>query len=229
MKLLDGTVIDVQDDSRGEVLRGVFPEQALIPDSIKVAMPLKRLSDMEDAHFALVFDNEGQHHRKFACIDEGHTVLSAIYFMKTAHRLPREAQKMAAQGIVESCERYDLPYPAVMVKIANDEAYLAGDVRGVAVLPTEKAAGLLGTLASVGQKGLDWAVSNPGKALGTAMTGLSVVNTGSEIKNNLKNLSSTVGGLDETQGLGREECCPEDRQDRPPRTTGCTRCDGGAG
>lgn len=194
MKLLDGTVLDVFDDPRGEVLRSVFPEQGLIPESVKVAMDPSQLAQVEDAHFALVFDNEGQHHRKFACVDEGHTVLSTIYFMNTAHRLPEEAQKVAAQGILDSCQRYGLPYPPVLEKVACGESYFAGDTRGVVEMHTEKAAGLLSAGASVLQKGLHTVVSNPGAALGAAMAGHAVLSTGAEVKNNLKNLSSNVGG-----------------------------------
>lgn len=192
MFLPEHSVLDFQDD-KGALLREVFPKHALIPESVKVAMPTERLRQVGDEHFALVFENEGECYRKFACVDEGHTVVSAIYLTKTAHKLPVEAQKVAAQNVVTALQRYDLPCPNVLLKLAAGEVYLAGDTRGVFEVPTSKLAGLPGMLLGGAKSLASKAMANPMGALGTVGTAMSVAGTASEIKNNVKNLSPMVG------------------------------------
>jgi len=45
--------------------------------------------------------------------------LSVEYFLKTAHRLPVEAQKVAAQNLVAACGWYDIEAPEELQKIAS--------------------------------------------------------------------------------------------------------------
>lgn len=96
-----GLVLDIYDDFQGEVLRSVYPEQGAIPDFVKSAQVLSAEDHdrLPDDAFALVLVNEGQRLRKYACIDRGNTELATQFFLKTAHKLPVEAQKVAAENI----------------------------------------------------------------------------------------------------------------------------------
>lgn len=179
MFLLPGTVLDVQDDANGEVFRSVFPERGLIPESVKIALDISHFPELDDRHFALRFTNHGHSFRKFATVDAGHTLLSAIYFLKTAHFLPELAQKQAAQGLSEAFEDRGSECPSIIHKIAHQGLYLYG----------EKTAGVLGALASPLVNAVK---SNP---LGAAMTGMSVMGTGSEIANNLSKLKGPQGNM----------------------------------
>jgi hypothetical protein len=118
MRLNPGTILDVQDDARGEVLRSVFPEPGLIPDSVKVALDLRSFPKLADEHFALVFTNGDQTFRKFAHPDPGHTILSTIYLLNTGHLLPKVAQQKAASELVKAAQLYKTPIPAALMKMA---------------------------------------------------------------------------------------------------------------
>lgn len=145
MWLADYTVLDICDDKRGEVFRSVFPEQGLVPDSVKTAMPLEQLPKLADHHFALVFQNEGQTYRKYAHPDAGHTKLSTIYFFNKGYQLPTEAQKIAAAGLVEACRTYAVPLAPELYKIASGTHVLLGpgDVQPVTKIATSLQLGQL--------------------------------------------------------------------------------------
>lgn len=124
-----GLVLDIYDDFRGDTLRSIYPTADRMPDFIKTAQALSS-EDRErlpDDAFALVLINGEQTLRKFACIDEGGTALSVQYFLKNAHKLPVEAQKVAAQNLVTACSWYDLVVPEPLAKIA--------DVTGTSTMP----------------------------------------------------------------------------------------------
>lgn len=115
-----GLVLDVYDDFNGETLRALYPTLDSIPDGVKTAyrvMPTERESLPDDV-FALVLINNGEKLRKYACVDEGNTVLSVEYFLKNAHKLPVEAQKVAAENLIAACGWYDLAAPDALQKIA---------------------------------------------------------------------------------------------------------------
>ena len=120
MEKLSGLVIDAYDDSDGTVLRELFPETIDLAELEKNAHALtpEEHNALPDDAFALVLMNGGCEMRKFATIDAGNTALSVMYFMKTAHRLPEEAQKVAANNLVASCEMYGLEAPELLQKIA---------------------------------------------------------------------------------------------------------------
>jgi len=187
MHLLEGTILDFRDDPRGEVLRAVFPQHGLIPDSVKIAMDPSAIDHLEDHHFALIFRNHDQVFRKFAHPDPGHTILSTVYFLNTGHHLPAEAQKVAAANLVHAGETYGTPVPMELRKIAFFGAVLNG-AKGLA----QRAGGAIKALGSPGQTLLNKVKENP---LGTAMTGMTIYGTGSEIKNNLQNLKGPAGDL----------------------------------
>ena len=115
-----GSIIDLYDDPEGHVLKNKLEVQQ-IPEFIKVA---RYLSDetrqkLPDDAYALVMVDQGEKLRKYACVDEGNTALSVIYFMENRHKLPEEAQKVAAANLVQHCELYNLIPPAPLLKLAG--------------------------------------------------------------------------------------------------------------
>ena len=122
MEKISGLVIDISDDFNGAVLRSIFPTRESIPDLIKNAderyVRMEKRAGVPDDLFALVLHNGEETMRKFACVDAGHTALSVEYFMKTAHKLPENAQKVAAANLCEACSWYDIEPPEDLKKIA---------------------------------------------------------------------------------------------------------------
>jgi hypothetical protein len=121
MEKLSGLVLDVYDDPDGEILRGIFPTYEEVPDLIKEAHQLDsgERDQLPDELFALVLVDEDTVLRKLACVDAGNTALAVEYFLKTAHKLPLEAQKVAAENLVTACGWYDLEPPEVLGKMAG--------------------------------------------------------------------------------------------------------------
>lgn len=120
MEKLSGLVLDVYDDPSGDVFRSIFPQKAGVPGLIKHAhfiTPEER-QELPDRVFSLVLHNDGEVLRKYACTDRGNTALSVEYFLKTAHKLPLEAQKTAAVNLVNACGWYDIDPPEQLQKIA---------------------------------------------------------------------------------------------------------------
>lgn len=115
-----GLVLDVYDDSRGEVLRSLFPDQATLPEQVKTAEALSATDRdrLPDDAFALVLINGDQKQRKFACYDAGNTLLSSAYLLKTGGKLPAEAQKLAAVNLCEAHRWYGLEPPPELEKLA---------------------------------------------------------------------------------------------------------------
>ncbi len=120
MEKLSGLVLDIYDDYSGDVLRSIFPKEAGVPDLIKQAhyiTPDER-DALPDHVFSLVLHNNGTCLRKYACTDPGNTALSVEYFLKTAHKLPVEAQKTAAENLTTACGWYGIEPPEQLQKIA---------------------------------------------------------------------------------------------------------------
>lgn len=115
-----GLVLDVYDDCEGAVLRGAFPTFSDVPESIKQATALSSFDrdKLPDDAFALVLVNGGEKLRKYACYDGGNTALSLLYFLENGHKLPVEAQKVAAANLVEACGWFQFSPPEPLEKIA---------------------------------------------------------------------------------------------------------------
>lgn len=115
-----GLVLDVYDDFSGDILREVFPTFDAIPDTVKVAHVVTAAdrAALPDDVFALVLINNGEKLRKYACVDEGNTALSVAYFLKNAHKLPLEAQKVTAENLKTACAWYDIEPHADLEKVA---------------------------------------------------------------------------------------------------------------
>ena len=115
-----GLVLDVYDDFSGETLRSLYPSSSDIPDNVKTASPVRGAArdQLPDDVFALVLLNNGEKLRKYACVDPGNTELSVKYFLKHAHKLPVEAQKVAAANLVTACSWYEIQPPEALEKVA---------------------------------------------------------------------------------------------------------------
>jgi len=116
MEKLSGLILDFYDDKNCEI-----------------ALPLERLSDLtKEAHaltaeeharlpddlYALVLMDGDVTLRKFACVDPGNTAVSVEYFLKTAYKLPVEAQKVAAANLMTACSWYGIEPPEELQKLA---------------------------------------------------------------------------------------------------------------
>jgi len=106
-----GLILDVYDDYRGDTIRSLFPSRSEIPGLVKQAHALsaETRDQLPDETFALVLLNGEEKLRKFACTDPGNTALSVLFFLKNGHKLPEEAQKVAAANLQVACDWYELP------------------------------------------------------------------------------------------------------------------------
>lgn len=114
-----GLVLDFYDDFTGDILKSVCPTADALPEAIKTAHILspEERDVLRDDAFALILHDNGKQLRKFACVDEGNTVLSTIYFMENLHKLPEPAIKTAAARLAAFNEEFGLPVPD-QVKLA---------------------------------------------------------------------------------------------------------------
>lgn len=112
MNKFAGLVIDSYDDVDGAVIRSLVEIQN-VPDFIKSAERLDpdRATKLPDDNYALVLLDRGMKMRKYATVDKGNTALSVMYLLKQAHYLPEAAVKIAAQNLIEACERFGLEIP----------------------------------------------------------------------------------------------------------------------
>lgn len=113
-----GIVLDLYDNSQD--LKAIFPSVDVIPDSVKVAHRLSsdELAGLPDDVFALVLLDEGDRLRKFACVDEGNTVLNLGYFFLHGHKLPEDAQQRTAENLKVACGWYGIEVPEELEKVA---------------------------------------------------------------------------------------------------------------
>lgn len=131
---LSGVILDQYDDLQGGVVR-----QRLRPSDVPTEWYTSKLASPEellDEEFALILLQDGKAFRKYATASPADTSLSAFYFLRCGAKLPKEAQKIAAQnlrssllihgyGVPEAIENLcDNPRP--FQKIAN-----AVDVSGI--------------------------------------------------------------------------------------------------
>ncbi len=111
-----GLMLDFYDDKSGATLRAKCPTPESLPESVKEAHILspEERDVLRDDAFALILHNEGKQLRKFACVDEGNTVLSTIYFMENFDKLPPEAVKTAAVNLIAFNEEFGLAAPELL-------------------------------------------------------------------------------------------------------------------
>ena len=115
-----GLVLDLYDDTEGEVLRTLFPTMGSLPERVKTAAALdfSERERLPDDVFALVLVDGGQKLRKYACHDAGNTELSSAYLLKTGHRMAPEAERLAAHNICEAYGWYGMEPSAELQKLA---------------------------------------------------------------------------------------------------------------
>lgn len=118
-----GVVLDFYDDLEADLLKRTFPTTDVLPEAIKTAHILssEEREVLRDEAFALVMTNEGKTLRKFACVDPGNTLLSALYLTENADKLPEEALKIASANVQQACEFFKLPIES-LEKIAGRKA-----------------------------------------------------------------------------------------------------------
>lgn len=114
-----GIILDLYDDRSGRVLREKLAGRDLPKELAEVELlPTEKLASLPDRLFALVAIDDGEKFRKYAMHDEGHLATSIIYFLECGHLFPEEAQKVAAQNLVNACAWYDFDPPEPLVKRA---------------------------------------------------------------------------------------------------------------
>lgn len=116
-----GLVLDFYDDRGGEILKEAFPTPDALPESVKAAhilSPAER-GVLRDEAFALILHSDDGELRKFACVDEGNTLLSTLYFLQNAAKLPAEAIKTAAVNLIEFNKEFELPIPLELILAAE--------------------------------------------------------------------------------------------------------------
>lgn len=120
-----GLVLDFYDDPDKSTLREAFPSYEEVPEIVKTAHYLEpeERAALRDEAYALILQNEGRTLRKFACVDEGNTLLSALYLEAHAAKLPEEAIKVAAANLLNACEQFGLE-PTEFIKNVSESAYL---------------------------------------------------------------------------------------------------------
>lgn len=113
-----GLVLDLYDDPAG--LRDIYASLDEVPEAVKVAHALtaEEREALPDTTYALVLLQDGDRLRKYACVDRGNTLLNVDCFLKHGHKLPVEAQKVAAANLVIACGWYDVDPPEELQKVA---------------------------------------------------------------------------------------------------------------
>jgi len=125
MEKLACTILDFKDDRDGSILKEAFPHYSLIPDVIKTAS----MESPKEHEYALVLKNNNETYYKYAMHDPGNTVLSIIYLVKQANKLPLEAVKVASENLINAAGRFKLPIPEELKDLANSFKERGGDIR----------------------------------------------------------------------------------------------------
>lgn len=113
-----GLILDLYDEPRD--ISAIYPTLEDVPSQVKEAQVLTQgqRESLPDHVFALVLDNGGDPLRKYACLDAGGTLLNVGYFLRHGHKLPEEAQKVAARNLQVACGWYDIEPPEELCKVA---------------------------------------------------------------------------------------------------------------
>jgi len=127
-----GLTLDFYDDPGCTQLKDIFPTAGSLPECTKTASVLSSddRGQLPDDVFALVLHDGDVTLRKYACFDGGNTALSVGYFLANAHKLPEDAQKVAAANLVIASGWYGLEVPQELQKIADGESVKLGGIMG---------------------------------------------------------------------------------------------------
>jgi hypothetical protein len=110
------TNLDFYDDG-GALLKETFSSRSSLPDFVKSAAVLSEGTAANQ--YALVLLEDGRALKKFATADAGNAFISAVYFAKTRHALPIEAQKVAAANLREALLHFQIDVPSALQKVAG--------------------------------------------------------------------------------------------------------------
>ena len=121
MKTLESKIIDIFDDvNLGDTLQKIASK---LPSDVRSgALPtIEDRDDYDDTQFALsIFTKTAGKINKFPINTRINTALSNEYFDLNHHKLPHEAQKIAATYIKTACDRYGIE-ATESVKVASEK------------------------------------------------------------------------------------------------------------
>lgn len=119
MKKLSGLVLDRYDlDSETRRFHCNATPGYEELDKLAHVFTQEELTRLPDDTFALIVEDSGITMKKFSMADAGNTALSVIHFMENGHKLPEEAQKVAAANLIRGCGWYGIPVSDELQKIA---------------------------------------------------------------------------------------------------------------
>jgi hypothetical protein len=120
MQKLSGLVLDRYDDPEGAVLSGLPDGGSSLEPLVKRAhvFTYQELGCLPDETFALILEDGETVMKKFSMADLGNTALSVVYFLENGHKLPVEAQKVAAANLIRGCGWYGIPVSDELQKVA---------------------------------------------------------------------------------------------------------------
>lgn len=127
MQKLSGLVLD-RYDTPAEWRRHLCVTRPGYDELDKVAHVFtdNELNRLPDETFAIILQDGDTVMKKFSMADAGNTALSLVHFMENGHKLPVEAQKVAAVNLVRGCGWYDIQPPEELQKIALGVGTLIG-------------------------------------------------------------------------------------------------------
>jgi hypothetical protein len=131
-----GEILDFYDDPTGLVLKRKLAA-AQVPDYVRAAecVTPEKLASLPDDAFALVLVDQGKKLRKYACVDQGNTALSVIYFLDNQGKLTKEAQYVAATNLCVACEAFGVEPPLLLKAAAKTQK--KADLTGTEVMPMQ--------------------------------------------------------------------------------------------
>ncbi len=113
------TVLDQYDDC-GDLLAKELEGRAPL-ELLKEAADV-RGADLHSQDYALFASGPDGLVAKYPLHDAGNTLMSAVYWEKTAHLLPAALQKESADKLVQSLDEYGLPVPDYLDVVAKQDA-----------------------------------------------------------------------------------------------------------
>lgn len=170
-----GIILDLYDNP-GD-LKSIFPSLDVVPESVKMAhlLTADERDRLPDDAYAVVLLNGEDRLRKYACIDQGNTELSLAYFAKHGHKLPVEAQKVAAENLAIACEWYGIEVPDFIQKEALLNAAMTALTAPALIKGTAQK--MKGNVAAVNAGGGSVVTPQQQQAMGAMMKGAEVSGT----------------------------------------------------
>lgn len=118
MQKYAGVVLDHLDDNFA-LVKETWPTPEQLPGHVKTGA-YHLVQEAEPDQFALSVRDGDYLMQKWACFDAGTTTISSMYFVKNAHKLSPELQKLAATNLVIACQKHGLTPPGALLKLAGD-------------------------------------------------------------------------------------------------------------